>query len=513
MSIRDFAPAGQAYVAGKFDAYSRLLAWENFVARRRNRSRMQRYLECRRYYHGDNMPSGDMQLPLAINYVRVIADLHTSFLWGQWEPQTTILTWAVKPRAGRVGDKEQIKTIQQWLNELFMGHEELLYVGGSNQSIYGDAILVPRWDDLEERVYPESVLPESFHARWSAHDINRLNEVVISYHIAREDAMAEYGTPGSTRPEDHPLGISSFQRDFALYWEWWTDAEVQIYVDSQLVRHDPNPFSTAHLPGLIPFIHIPGVRAGGEFYGTSDIEPVLELQDELNRKMADSSDIVGYSAHPIVLVRKYFGKVGDLPVGPDAVWDMGRDGEAEYLSGTKPPVDINVYIERLMQTIQDLTFLPKTAYGHTDETERSAISLAMKMLPTTNRVTWKRLLWASRLRTYAHMAARLEEIHGDLPFNRAYLIKVTLEPQFAPILPKDRAAQVVENVSLVTNGMRSTPRALEDLGEAHIDDEVEAIFKDLTRKAALMKLNLGGANARGPGGSPDTGAEQRAGTS
>jgi len=508
--IRTFVPTAQAYVAGKFDAYMRLMAWENFISRRRNRSRMERYNDCRNYYYADNMPQDNMQLPLSINYTKIIANLHTAFLWGQWEPQTTIVTWAVKMRAGKKGDKEQVTAIQEWLNELFEGYEEILYAAGLNQSIYGDAILVPRWDALQERTYPESILPEYFHARWSPHDIANIPEVIVSYHIARQDAEQEFGTPGNLDEFKHPAGISSYMREYAIYWEWWTEDGVEIYIDNMLVRNNPNPYASTQGAGLLPFVHIPNIRAGGDFYGMSDIESILPLQDELNRKMMDSSDITGYSAHPIVLVQKYFGKVNDLPVGPDAVWDMGRDGEASYLSGDKPPVDIAVYIAHVMQIIQDLTFLPKTAYGHTDETERSAISLAMKMLPTTNHVTWKRLLWSAGLRQYAYIAARLEEINGTLPFNRSYLKKVLLEPQFAPILPKDRAGQIVENVSLVTNGIRSTERALEDIGERHVAEEVERIFADLTKKAKLMKLNLGGANARGPGGSPDTGAESKA---
>lgn len=488
------------------DAYMRILSWEEHMTRRRDMSRLQRYRRAFEYYNGDNQPPGQYIQPLAINYLRVICENHAAYLWGEWDDGGSIINWALKPRSSK-GDKQTMQKIEEWLYDLMSEHESILYTSGLNQSIFGDAIMLPRWDPYRELIYPESVLPEYFHARWSPHDINLLTEVVYSYPMSRHDADMEYGTRG-----DPAYGAqdSAYVRDFGIYWEHWTREDVAIYFDNIELDRKPNPYKISDLPGVIPYIHTPSVRAGGEFYGTGDIDNVLELQDELNRKMADAGDIISYSAHPIILVRNYFGRVADLPVGPDAIWDMGREGEAEYLSGSPPPVSIEDYINKTLEIIEDLSRMPAAAFGRSETAKASALAMAMEMMPVTSRVNWKRLHWKNSLIDYVYMAARLAEKNGALPFKRRDLNKYVISPVFAPILPRDRMALVNEQVQLVTNGLRSTRRSLEVLGENDPEYQLEEIMRDLKEKAQLgMDLNLGGKNARGPGGSPESGAEAR----
>lgn len=498
--------AGTVAVAGRQDAYTRILNWEAAMTISRGMSRLVRYRRNYEYYSGENMKPDDFVQPLEVNYLRATCEAHASYLWGQWEPRKRLVNWSVSPRVGK-GDKETMSKVEQWLYSLFAGSEELLYSAGLNQSIYGDAVLKPRWNNLLERVVPESVLPEYFHARWSSHDVTDIREVIIAYHMDRSEAEQEFGTRGNATWTTYATGRPM---NLAIYWEYWTPTQVEIYIDNQLVSQKPNPFVFRDLPGVIPFVHIPNVRSGGEFYGQSDIEAVLALQDELNRKLGDTGDIISYAAHPIIQVKNYFGKVEQLPVGPDAIWDMGRDGEASYLTGGTPPVDIDKYVDRLMAIIQDLAYMPAAAFGRSETAQASALALAMEMMPVTQRVNWKRLQWQQGLIRYAHYAARLEEQYGTLPFSRRELMRYDFAPDFAPVLPKDRAATILENVSLVGAGLRTIKRALDDLGEQDSSRQAVEILQELALKLSMgLDTQLGGKNAKGPGGSPDTGSVQR----
>ena len=480
------------------------------MTRVRGQPRLERYRQAFLYYTGENLPPGQYIQPLAINYLRAACESHASYLWGQWEPQGQILTWVIRPRVSK-GDKDLSTRINQWINGLFSGHEEMLYSAGLNQSIYGDCILRPRWNPDLELIVPESILPEYFHARWSAHDVSDMREVIIAYPIDRQEAYEEFGTRGDIA---YSVMVVGQMAHYAIYWEYWTRETVEIWIDNVRVSSEPNPLSYGDLPGYIPFIHVPNVRTGGDFYGQSDIEAVLALQDELNRKMADNGDIISYAAHPIIQVRKYFGKVEALPVGPDAIWDMGREGEAEYLKGGAPPVDIEKYIDRVLTIFQDLSYMPAAAFGRSETAQASALALAMEMIPVTQRVGWKRLHWKQGMVTYVHMAARLAEKHGALPFSRKDLLRYEVIPTFAPVLPKDRSSVVLENVSLVSGGLRTIERALEDLGETDPQSQAALIMAQIKEKVtmgAMKAPGLGGQNAKGPGGSPDTGAMHRDG--
>jgi hypothetical protein len=83
-------------------------------------------------------------------------------------------------------------------------------------------------------------------------------------------------------------------------------------------------------------------------------------------------------------------------------------------------------------------------------------------------------------------------------------------PTFAPVLPKDRAATVLENISLVSGGLRTIKRALEDMGERDAATQALAVIAELEMKIKMQADSVvGGKNAPGPGGSPDTGSVKR----
>ncbi len=507
---RSMAAAGGS--PGYQDAYNRILAWEATMDRRRNTPRMMRLRDSWLYYTGDILTEGDYVQPLQINYVQSTCEAHASYLWGQWEPQDRIISWTIKPRKGK-GDQEKMLAISEWIDSLFVGYEDLFYSAGLNQSIFGSGILRPRWNPLYETIIPESILPEQFHCRWSAHDINDITDAILAYPIDRDEAYQQYKVRGDP---SYSLAVKGYSAKYAIFWEHWTKDRHSIWIDNYCVVDEENPTMTDDTPGIIPFVHIPNVRPGGEFYGQSDIEPVLRLQDELNRKMADQGDIISYAAHPIILVQKYYGKVSNLPIGPDSIWDMGREGEAKYLDGGTPPVDINAYVDRLMAIFQDLSHMPAAAFGRSETAQASALALAMEMMPVTQRVNWKRLHWKQGVIQYVHAAARIADAYDVLPFSLEDFQKYTYIPSFAPILPKDRAAQIGENISLVSAGLRTIVRALEDMGDKDAAVEAEKIIDELTRKMKLgllappKPLQMGGKNGNTPsGGSPDSGSETR----
>ena len=116
MTFVDYSsgPAGQV-IDGNRDAYTRILNWEAAITRRRGTSRMARNRNNWLYYSGEVLPPGQTSQPLEINYLRATCEAHASYLWGQWEPQGSLITWAVRPRRGK-GDKEVMETLGLWAN-------------------------------------------------------------------------------------------------------------------------------------------------------------------------------------------------------------------------------------------------------------------------------------------------------------------------------------------------------------------------------------------------------------
>ncbi len=482
-------------------AYSRILDWENQMCFRWGRSRMERYENNRLYYTGENLPPDNVEQPLKINYVRAINDKHTHYLWGEW--QEDIVDWLVKPDDDIKNDALSDK-ITRYIYKLARRNEanKVLWDSSLDGSICGDSFLRLRWDDLEGGVVWENISPEWVHCRWNAISMDRIEEAVISYPIHRAEAQKLFGTPGTTDRNFR----NAFQPmiGMAIYWEYWTPMKYEIWIDEECVLDAVNPYVQINtsgpdglpliIPGIVPFVHVPNLRAGPEFYGYGDTEGVQLLQDELNRKMADQGDIINNYAHPITVVNGFYGDTDELPVGPDAVWDLGRDGTAKLLTWEGTPPETQKYIENILQMLIDTSSMSTVAFGRHKGTQQAGIALAIEMLPITERAAWKRNIWSTKLRQLIRYSILIEERKGkDIGFTYKDLLNHWVQPKWAPILPRDRLALVNENIALVNNHLRTIERALEDLNEEHPDDQSKAILAEI-KKLVEMGVKMQGIN-------------------
>lgn len=509
-------------------AYDRILQYEIAMTQRRNKDRMQRYTDNRNYYSGDNLPPDNVSQPLSINYIQSINNKHVAYLWGEYK--NDILKWAVDPLIDQdAKEKEQetarklAQTIENYIFKIARRNNANLILSdvALNASICGDGFVRMRWDAIDRVVKWESVPPEYVHVRWNGTDVNQIEEIIISYPMLREEAFQRFGTRGNIS-----YGYGQFKPDVMLgmciYWERWTPWLYQIYIDDQLVTPNKeiegpegktvsvpnmNPMVTYYngmlIPGFIPIEHFPNFNPGSEFYGYADAENGQGLQDELNRKMADEGDIINLYAHPITILRKYYGNAKELPVGPDVIWDMGREGEASLLTWTGTPPSAHEYTETVREILLETTAMSSVAYGRHKGSQQSAIALAIEMMPITERVRAKRMIWDSKLRGLLSKTIKMQFIKDgqrDIPFPYDEYEKHFVKPIWASILPRDRLGQVQENIALAAGNLRSIRRALEDLGEEDSSREREEIFKD---KEELAKFNVKAVPPSGSSSMPE----------
>src|SRR4029077_16552881 len=355
-----------------------------------------------------------------------------------------------------------------------------------------------QYDEIYRRVKVDSLLPEYFHARWEITNMDKLLEVIVAYPIDRADALELYKTSGN----DHYLGYKEINPEYlpgiGILWKRWTPTAYQVWVDDVNVISAINPYMPIDgkgnvFPGLLPFIHIKNLQAGSDYWGYSDGESCLGLIDELNRRMADVGDIVNTHAHPIVTLTNFNGRVSDLPVGPDAVWDLGKDGKAERLEGIGPTPELMSYVEAVKKEMYETSAMPETTYGSRGSggtSHSSGIALSMAMMPVVERSKEKRIFWRAGLRQLAQMtfyllASRDPGILAAAGLTYAKICLFDIDPIFADILPKDKLQSVNENVSLSASGLRSQQRALEDLGEQDIPAEVKRIKEDMLFRASV----------------------------
>ena len=501
------APEGQHHGISRNLSLGRILHFEALMRRRLGEVRAQRYVRLHNYYANQMLPPDNVDQPLMVNYFKQIVDKHTSYLWGQWKER--LFSWRVTP-IGKEGmspaDIDEAEAygrkikcfLDRWYDE--NQGNVTFWQASKNGSLYGDSVLEVQYDEWQRRVTLTSLLPEYFHAMWDIANMQDLTEVIVAWPIDRVMALERWGTSGNDQFIGYQAINPFYLPGIGVFWRRWSHSSTQVWVDDVNVYNAYNPYMPNVggnlFPGIIPYIHIPNMQAGSEYWGYGDAEGVMYLQDEVNRRLADFGDIMQNHAHPIITLSNFSGSQEDLPVGPDAIWDLGsKNGEAKRLDGVGPGKESIDYLHEIKLTMHETASMPETAYGTSrggGSSHSSGIAIALTMMPVVERAREKRIHWHAALKRIAKMVfyiyyARdplLLESQG-LDYRRMRMYDI--EPIFADILPKDELQVVNEQVALYANGLRSLQRALEKLGDDDPNSEAHRIISDLQMKASLAQ--------------------------
>lgn len=511
-------------------ALGRILHFEALMRRRLGEVRTQRYVRLHNYYANQALPPDNVDQPLQINRFKTIVDKHTHYLFGEYKER--LVDWRITPRGREQMDPATLadaSAYAQKMRSFLIGHlghnfDKQIWQAAKNASLYGDGVLEVTYNEILRRVQVCSILPEYYHCMWDLMDMDTVTEVIIACPIDRAMALEQYGTAGN----DQFLGYQAINPHYlpgiGVIWKRWSTTAYQVWIDDVCVINAPNPYIAIDTeyniyPGVIPFVHIRNMPGGADYWGYSDGESVLYLIDELNRRLADIGDIVSTHAHPIITLKNFTGAQQDLPIGPDALWDMGKDGEAERLEGQGPSPEVLAYIDQVRKELYETSNMPEAAFGSRGSggsgmSHTSGIMMAMAMMPVVERSKEKRIYWKEALRRVAAMtfyllAVRDPDVLEATGLSFGKILQFDIEAIFADILPKDELQRVNENVALSANGLRSQYRALEDLGEEDIPGEMERIKQDMMLKASFAQPTpppeggTAGKNSdQGMGGSP-----------
>jgi hypothetical protein len=234
-----------------------------------------------------------------------------------------------------------------------------------------------------------------------------------------------------------------------------------------LLEERPNPY------GFIPFVIFPNVREPKQFWGTSDVPPLMEPQRELNRAMSQLSAILELSGNPIAVLEG-IEEAQDIAVQPGAVWELPERARAyllDLLQGGGVRLHVE-FMELLYRALHDLSEAPRTAFGD-NQRNLSGVALEMELHPLLQKVRRKRLIRTQVYRHRADMALRILEQRTG-----ASLRPVRLRVTWGPVLPQDRSRMVQEERALVASGLHSRRRAMTNLGVEDTELEMERIRQE-----------------------------------
>ena len=406
---------------------------------RRDTDRMAAYRHNLDFYRGEQWETTSRQRHLVFNYARVAVDKVTSYLVEGLStacyPVNATMDANDEGLQGRITGAEAL--LEQVRNE--NGLDALDYETEIDCAVLGDACYKVTWDADEERVRVTAPPMTGIYAWWSGDDPSRVWRVASRYRLSQEELLMLHGIRVPKRS--------------AHVTELWTDREFRLYVDDALMEQKPNPC------GFIPFIIFPNLREPKQFWGTSDIPPLVEPQRELNRAVSQLSRILEFSGNPIAVLENV-DEAQDIRTVPGQVWSVPEGARAYLLDllqggGVRLHID---YIDTIYRTLHDLSETPRAAYGGTEK-ELSGAALSMEMNSLIQKVGRKRNIRSAVYHRRDAMVLRLAGLYGGMNFSN-----VTHRTTWGPVLPEDSTRMAQEEQGLVQAGIHSRRSAMDRLG-------------------------------------------------
>lgn len=251
---------------------------------------------------------------------------------------------------------------------------------------------------------------------------------------------------------------------------------------------------------FIPVVHIPTDKLTGALQGTSELEKMIEVADEIDRKLSDYSDALRFEMFAITLLKNVDeDPKNPLQYSPAAKWNLG-DGDKEIgepnatrlESGFKFKEAIETYLDRMYKALHELSEVPivNTSEMKTGGINDVALQLMYSTIISKTQRSW--VIWQSRLQTLneyilRYMKARQE--HPRFKYDKEWLDSIddnySNEIVFNLPLPQDQAALVTQLSNEIASDMESIKGAITRSGK----ENAEAKLMEILAERNLMKRN------------------------
>jgi hypothetical protein len=337
----------------------------------------------------------------------------------------------------------------------------------------------------------------------------RLREAWIIRPISQEEARENGYTGGFVSDDEVPWLV-----------EHWTNLTYKAWVNDQPVRRFNGtewfPVSGANPFGFVPVVYIPHIRIDG-FYGENMFDHVKGIIRELNLRVADFGDAVNTDAHAYMGMRNVQGSPDVVTLAPNLnainlgnalamagnesvpdLWDLRKERASEAMA---------LLVESLFDQYRRDAFIPKVADGEDEGSQRSGLTLAMRMLSLLWHTQSERVFWTTGLNLINRMALRMLAIKE--PGRTGITIEhasLRMKQDWSPVLPRDREMLVNEVVARMGAKLGAPQTMFEILGDVQDPEEEEKMIVDFWKKLTEamtvqqpMGQNGGGRSQVSPG--------------
>lgn len=453
---------------------------------------LSKYEEAERWFNGSALddqpeaPNAKTDLyPLRINPLLSTCLKHAYALFGEVEDDGRPLV-VTKFVTNGDAEKALAETAEEALNQVWWesNGRAIMIENGILSQVYGGAVFkatyVP-WEDVKTggtRTIPiriERINPKGFVGIPDSSDMYRLSEAWFVKPILTQEAR-RWGYKGEDK--------------VVWFIEHWLKDKYTLNLNDRPVTKilkgdEEHPLGGKNPWGVVPAVYIPHLRVG-TFLGINAIDHLKGLVKEMNLRYGDYGDAVNDDSHSTTAMRNVQGSAKIKKVGSQDVVDLGT---TQGITGNEPEPDMfevrktraSTAMQNLLQEIYGQyrrdAFIPAVADGEDEGSQRSAMTLAMRFWPLGSHVSTERLFWTPALDVFQNTLLRMMSARSIGEIKEEHT-KMRMKQKWAPLLPRDREADVQEWVTRAAANLGSIEHLLELTGDIEdVQEEREAILK------------------------------------
>jgi len=423
---------------------------------------------------------GQLKYPLGLNPFALACYIHAAFLFGEVPDSTApLVNTVVEPKSTdrRVAEMATEFVAAVWEDN--DGQAKQMEAGIISQVLGGVVFGVFYDPDLPSGIRIDMVLPEYFFPAWAHNQYWRLPECFIAYEVNAIQAKAMGVTP---------------KTPIALYQEHWTPEQYEITIDGQAITWAGIRQEGRTIGGMVPYVYIPHIRVG-DFYGISLLEGKDLLAREINDRYADVGDIVAENARMLPAVWGTNRPTVRHLAGGFSLLDLGMPAPGRPEPGIAFPsgsIQVNEPTARWSQDLLVLgwisAFVPPVVFGLDEGSQRSALTLSLRMVPLISHIRKERAYWNTGLTQIARLILTIGAEKGLIDIDAGQIRRLRFWHEWGPILPRD-AQQLINDLILLSRANLISPKnAIQRLRMTHdVDAEMEQIREWMEYEASLRQ--------------------------
>lgn len=250
---------------------------------------------------------------------------------------------------------------------------------------------------------------------------------------------------------------------------------------------------------FIPVVHIPTESLTGQAIGYSELEKMITVADEIDRKLSDYSDALRFEMFAItLLINVEEDPKNPLRMSPSAKWNLGDNGESTQApdakrmeSGFQFREAIEAFLDRLYEALHEISEVPivNTSEMGTGGINDMALKLLFSSIISKTQRSW--VTWQSRLQTMNEYTLRYMQARQDHPKFKYDVDAVNqiddnyaTEIIFGLPLPQDQAALITQLGDEIGSQIESIKGAITRSGKENAEAKLMEIIeeRDLMRR-------------------------------